>query len=161
MALEPETIALAFLELGASRFVFHAESATSLGRLLALFRRLAGHEKGFTNLISIGLSLGNASDLSLIEPYLDQVDFVQFMGIAKIGSQGQPFDRRVVERIRAFRLRHPEIPIQVDGGVTLETGRALLMQGVETLVVGHDLLEAKDIRTELARFEDLQNPYSI
>lgn len=162
MVLEPENAALSFMLAGATRLVIHAESTTSIGRVLAVLRRQSGHEKDFMpNLLSIGLALNGTTDTSIIEPYLDQIDFVQFMGIARIGKQGEPFDKRVLTKIQSFHHEHPQIPLQVDGGVTLHTAPALLALGVQNLVVGHDLLQSDDISAEVSRFEKLTPQFGV
>jgi ribulose-phosphate 3-epimerase len=112
-------------------------------------------------LISLGLAIGAATDPTFVEPFVNDIDYVQFMGIATIGKQGQPFDPRVVDRIRTFKKKHPDIPIQVDGGVTLETAPALLDAGADRLIVGHALRDAPDIRKALAAFNDLTEKYGL
>jgi pentose-5-phosphate-3-epimerase len=95
----------------------------------------------------------------MLEPYIPKIDYVQFMGIATIGKQGEPFDRRVIERVQSFRRRHPEIPVQVDGGVTSRTAPELLFAGVSRLIVGHALQEAKDIAAEYRSLTDMAQQY--
>ncbi|MEK7515485.1 MAG: hypothetical protein AAB555_00925 [Patescibacteria group bacterium] len=162
MCNNAEKMAEAWLALGATRLTFHAESTTDLGRLLASARRLFGAGGGFTSgLISFGVAINLASDLTLIEPCIDEVEYVQFMGIARIGRQGQPFDRRVFEKIKTFHAKHPEIVLQVDGGVSLENTHRLLAFGVSDLVVGSALLKAHDIADAFALFEALQTSYGV
>jgi ribulose-phosphate 3-epimerase len=156
MCLDAERAAEAWLALGASRLTFHAESAMDLSRLLTTVRERYGDD-----FVSFGLALNVASDLALIEAHLDRVEYVQFMGIAKIGRQGQPFDRRVVEKIRVFHKRHPDIAVQVDGGVSFANAKELLALGVSSLVVGSAILKASDPAAELSKFEALVTPYGV
>ncbi len=162
MCVDAERMAEAWLALGATRLTFHAESTTDLGRLLSSARKRYGAGDGFTfGLISFGVALNLKSDLALIERNLGEIEYVQCMGIARIGQQGQPFDRRVLEKVRVFRLRHPEIKIQVDGGVSLDNARRLIALGVSNLVVGSALLSARDPAAAFALFEALQSPYGV
>ncbi len=162
MCLDAESAVAAWLTLGATRFIFHAESTTDLPRLFSFVRQHYGAGDGsVSGLVSFGVALNSASDLALIEPCLDEVAFVQFMGIARIGRQGQPFDRRVFEKVRTFRARHPEVPVQVDGGVSLEVAKELVALGVTNLVVGSAILHARDPVAALAAFEMLENPYGV
>lgn len=156
MCNDAEVMAGEWLSLGASRLTFHAESTTDLSRLLASARKKYGDD-----FITFGLALDIASDLSLIEPYLPQVGYVQFMGIATIGRQGQPFDRRVLGKVRSFRSRHPEIPVQIDGGVSLETAPGLIALGVSNLIVGSAILRAANPSAEVAKFEALATPFGM
>ena len=145
-----------WLALGVSRLTFHAESATDLPRLLASAR--TRHENG---LISFGCALNTVSNLALIESCIDQIEYVQFMGIERIGRQGQPFDPRVLEKVGTFSAQHPDIAIQVDGGVSLENARTLVALGVSHLVIGSAILRAADPAAALAAFEALETPYGV
>lgn len=162
MCIDAERMAHAWLALGATRLTFHAESTTDLGRLLFSARKRYGAGDGFApGLISFGVALNIASDLSLIEQNLSEIEYVQFMGIARIGRQGQPFDHRVLEKVRVFHARYPEIALQIDGGVSLDTARRLIALGVSNLVVGSALLLAPDPAAAFAMFEALQGSYGV
>ena len=162
MCIDAERAAEVWLTLGATRLTFHAESATDLGRLFATVRRRYGAGDGFVpGLISFGIALNLASDLALIEPYIGEIEYVQFMGIARIGRQGQPLDRRVFEKVRVFRARHPETPVQVDGGVSLDSAKELVALGVSNLVVGSALLRARDPAAVFAALEMLKGSYGV
>ena len=162
MVNNPEAVTGPWLVVGASRITVHAESTTYLPRVITDLRVRYGHEKDFApDLVSFGLALNISSSLALIEPFIQYIDYVQFMGIAKIGRQGEPFDRRVLDRIRTFRQKYPKMPIQVDGGVSIGTAPALLAAGVDRLVIGSDLWKAPDLRARFAEFEALTNEYGM
>lgn len=158
LCLDAEKIAAAWLSFGATRLIFHAEAITDLPQFLASVRKKFGGGEG---LISFGLALSISSDLALIEQNIDELQFVQFMGIARIGRQGQPFDRRVFEKVRVFRHRHPHIPVQVDGGVSLGNARQLTALGVSNLVVGSGILRTNNPAAALAKFEELESPFGV
>jgi len=155
MCLDAERAAEAWLALGATRLTFHAESTTNLPRLLASARKRYG------TFISFGLALNLASDLALVEQNIVDIEYVQFMGIARIGRQGQPFDERVFEKVRVFHARHPDIPLQIDGGVSLESAKKLVALGVSNLVVGSALLSAKSPGALIASFDALQSSFGV
>lgn len=155
MCLDAERAAGAWLALGATRLTFHVESISDLSQFLASIRIQYG------DLISFGLALNIASDLALLEPHLSEIDYVQFMGIAQIGQQGQVFDRRVLEKIRIFHDSHPEVPIQVDGGVSLESAKQFLSLNVSNLVVGSGILRATDPAAAFAALETLQGHFGV
>lgn len=156
MCFDAERVMDAWLTLGASRFTFHAESVTDLSRFLA-----SVHARYGGDFISFGLALNVASSLALIEPYLDRIDYVQFMGIATIGRQAQPFDRRVLEKVRLFHKRHPEVPVQVDGGVSLESAHELISLNVSNLVVGSLIVRSKDPSALVAKIEALHAVHGV
>lgn len=160
MVERPEASIGTWLALGASRVVIHVESVHDMPLLLRDLKEKYGHEKGFAeHLLSVGIALNVDTPLEAIEPYLSSFDYVQCMGIDHIGVQGQPFDRRVLEKIRTFRRAHPEVPVQVDGGVSLETAPELLAVGVGRLCVGSALLQAPDLALRMEAFERIAERY--
>lgn len=156
MCLDAERAADAWLTLGASRLTFHAETLLRIPDFLARMKERYGDVSA-----TFGLALNIASEFSLIEPALSQIEYVQFMGIASIGKQGQPFDSRALMSVREFHARHPQVAIQVDGGITLDVARELIPLGVANLVVGSALLRAKDPAAELEKFESLLSPFGV
>jgi ribulose-phosphate 3-epimerase len=135
----------AFLGAGAARFVVHIEEARNLPQMLDELENKYGRDKEFApELLSVGLSIRIDTDLSALEPYLPRIDYVQFMGIAHIGRQGQSFDPRVIAKIQTFKRAHPEILAQVDGGVSLLNAPDLFRAGATRLVVGSALWESLD-----------------
>jgi ribulose-phosphate 3-epimerase len=162
MVLDAERAGDEWLERGASRLTFHAETTADLPRLLArMHERHTPGARVVPGLVSFGVALNLDSDIALIEAALPQADYVQFMGIARIGRKRQPFDARVFERVRAFRARHPELPVQVDGGVKLPEAKKLSALGVANVIVGSGLLRSTDPVAAAAAFDDLSNPYGV
>lgn len=64
--------------------------------------------------IKVGLALDLDSDVSLLEPYLDEVDLVLLMSV-KAGFGGQVFNEKVFEKINY--LKNKNVLIEVDGGI--------------------------------------------
>lgn len=160
MIEQPEETIGTWINAGASRLLVHVESVRSMQKLVDCLRTKYGHEKGFApGLLALGVAMNIDTDPAVIEPFIDDIDYVQFMGIATIGKQGQPFDARVIRKIEAFRKTHPDMPIQVDGGVSRTTAPGLLAAGVAKLCVGSALLRSEDISKELAAFEVLAEEY--
>lgn len=158
----PEQLLGTWIRAGASRIVAHAEATRALPQLVRDIRTQYGYDKDFApDLLSFGLAVNIATDLSLIEPYLDQCDYVQFMGIARIGSQGKPFEPRVLQKIHSFHKAHPDMLIQVDGGVSLTTAPALLQAGASRLVVGSALWKQPDIAAAIGEFKTLLEEYGL
>ncbi len=163
MCLDAAKVAGDWLALGASRLTFHIESVVNESNFLGSVREKYGGGGGLTldNLITFGIALNVTNTIEILEPYLADIEYVQFMGIAKIGRQGQPFDLRVLDQVRTFRAKHPTIPVQVDGGITLEYARELRGLGVTNVIVGSAILEAKDPVSAITAFQALESPYGV
>jgi ribulose-phosphate 3-epimerase len=162
MVHDPEQVTGMWIQTGATRILAHLESTTYLPQLITDLKEKYGHEKGFgANLLSFGIALNVDTKLEFVEPYIADMDYVQFMGIKNIGKQGQPFAPEVLTQIAAFRKRHPDMPIQVDGGVTLANAAMLLDAGVSRLVVGSALWKAPDVGKAYAALAALTDTHGL
>ncbi|MCK4918368.1 MAG: hypothetical protein KAS02_01110 [Candidatus Pacebacteria bacterium] len=140
-----------FSELGNSgfeRIVFHYED---WGEKLSNFE--------FENFSpDIGLALIPNTSTKTIYPYLNKINFVQFMGIDRVGVQGSSFNPAVIEKIREFRKENPEMIISVDGGVNLENSRDLVDAGAERLAIGSAIFGENNSSQQIAEnIEKLNN----
>jgi len=72
------------------------------------------------------------------------LDFVQLMGIKKIGAQGQPFDEPTLARAKELRTKFPDLEIAVDGSVNGTTISQLLAAGVNRFAPGSAISRAND-----------------
>jgi len=162
MVRDPESVAGMWIELGASRLVFHLESSEDLLQTFKHLEQKFGHDKDFTpDLLAFGVALGTTTSFEKVEPLLPHIDFVQFMGINRIGRQGEQFNRHVLERIRTFKKKYRGVPVQVDGGVSVANAPDLLALGVERLVVGSALWKSTDVRETYKTLSQLSEQYGI
>lgn len=135
MIMEPERAIDLYVRAGANALVVHLESTEHVEDVLR------HHEE---HMYRLGFSINNDTPLDLLTPYLSHIDYVQLMGIAKIGSQGQPFDERVLDRIKELKGIAPERTISIDGSVNSETLPRLLKAGATRFVSGSAILSADD-----------------
>lgn len=143
---EPEKHIDEWLPLGASRLIFHIESIKDLDLFFAHDMWKEGaRDIGGEKVVQLGLAINPDTSLDAILPHIPKIDFVQCMGIAKIGYQGQPFDERVLAHINALRVAYPNMPISVDGGVNMDTAGLLKQAGATRLVAGSAIFGATDV----------------
>lgn len=64
------------------------------------------------------------------------IDGVQCMGIERIGRQGEPYVARVEDLVRSIRALYPDLPVQVDGGVSVQNLSRLVAAGVTHVAAG-------------------------
>ena len=160
MVAQPEKIIGQWIGLGATRIVVHVESTSKISEIISEMKHTYGYDKDFApGLLSLGLAVSIQTPLSAYEKYLDDIDFIQFMGIATIGKQGQKFDARVLVKIAELRKKYPDQRIQVDGGVSLETAQDLLKAGIDHLVVGSALFGTEDLESTIREFEKTAEQY--
>ncbi|MEK7581989.1 MAG: hypothetical protein AAB488_01510 [Patescibacteria group bacterium] len=135
--------------LGAQRIIFHIESSKK-EELKNLIDKAKEAE------VEVGISLNNDTPLETILPFVDKIDFVQLMGIARIGFQGEPFDERVIERIKKLKKDYQNLAISIDGGVNFETAPFLVGAGADRLVSGSAIFESGDIVDAICKLKMIQ-----
>ncbi|MDQ6709434.1 MAG: ribulose-phosphate 3-epimerase [Candidatus Dormibacteraeota bacterium] len=130
MIENPERSIDAFRDAGATTLSVHVEATRHIHRVLDTVRK-AGMRPG--------VCLNPGSPLALVEPVLRDADLLVMMCVNP-GWGGQAFIPGSLERIKAARaLRdrlNPGLDIEIDGGVTAETGRQSVEQGATVLVAG-------------------------
>jgi ribulose-phosphate 3-epimerase len=130
-----------FIEAGGSSVVVHAASPDAHEAMVTL-ESLRGGDFG----VAIGIALLPGATVSDLVAFEGLYDFVQIMGIKKVGFQSQPFDERTPALIQELRTTNPELVIQVDGGVSLKNARALGQAGANRLVCGSGIFAEPDPR---------------
>jgi ribulose-phosphate 3-epimerase len=129
----------AMVALGASRVVVHAAQEGAQEALARLQQYRAGDYA-----VAVGVALRAHDEALVAQGFEGLVDYVQVMGIAHEGRQGEPFDPQALELVRALRAAYPALVIQVDGGVSAKSARALSAAGANRLVAGSAILGSDD-----------------
>lgn len=140
MLNNPAPDVMRYVHAGASRIIVHAASAGSIEALQTLAELRQGGEGAFS--IQTGVALGLNAELDALDSFDALFDYIQVMGIARVGYQGEPFDTRALTMVERLRTRYPDTAIQVDGGVRADNARALVRAGASRLVVGSAIFAA-------------------
>lgn len=145
MVADPYTAGTSWLAQGADRLVFHVETIS-----VADFTRFAEA----TN-VTVGIAANNDTPFETLEAYVAAADFVQVMGIATIGAQGQPFDSRALERIAMLTERYPRLPLSLDGSVNASTLTELLALKLDRYIMGSAVMAAQDPHAAYVDFSQI------
>lgn len=135
LVLHPIEYISDLLSIGVKSFVIHVESTDHVNECIEAIKGAK---------CDVGLAIKPGSDISLLEPYIFHVDFVQFMGNDKVGYNGVELDKKVIEKIEGFHKLHSSIPIQIDIGVSLDTISKLKEVGVTRFISGSAIFTAPD-----------------
>ena len=131
MIENPECSIEALRDAGATTVSVHVEATRHIHRVLDSIRK-AG--------LRPGVCLNPGSPLALVEPVLKDAELLLMMCVNP-GWGGQKFIDGSLPRIKAARaLRdrlNPSLDIEIDGGVTAETGRQSIENGATVLVAGN------------------------
>jgi ribulose-phosphate 3-epimerase len=141
MIEDPALEVMNFVHAGASRVVVHANAAGAVEGL----RKLSEVREDFGAFtITTGLALQPDMQPEVLESFDTLFDYVQVMGITREGKQGEPFDRHALALIERLRRRYPDLRIQVDGGVNLDTILELVGAGANRLIAGNAIFGVED-----------------
>jgi len=132
MIQDPEQTLVLWLLAKPARVIVHVASTEKMDRCFAILHGYQMEHPKF----QYGIAIGVTDTVLLYKKYISRVDFVQCMGIAQIGVQGQVFDTRVFDQIAQVQSIDPEIPIHIDGGVDVLQLANLSLAGVVEVAVG-------------------------
>lgn len=163
MVSEPVVVAQEWITVGAKRLILHVESFADSTAVVAGIKEIREMLPARDSILytEIGIALNPSTSNDVLESILPYVDFVQFMGIEKIGFQGQKFDERVPGKISSLRAKHPEVTISVDGSVNEETAPQLIEAGANRLAIGSAIFESDDVQAQIEQFFDIVGVGSI
>ena len=140
MITDPEKFSTPFIDAGSNLILFHIETVSRPEKLLKEIK---------TNGVGAGLVLNPPTPTETLLPYLDLIDQVLVMSVNP-GFGGQEFIPGALDKIATLdaerRKRGLCFEIEVDGGVNPKTGALCREAGVDILVVGTYLFQAKDIK---------------
>jgi ribulose-phosphate 3-epimerase len=138
MIEDPDRYLDAFVDAGASWLSVHVEVLPHLHRTIHAIKKRG---------VKAGVVLNPSTPVVSLENVAADVDYVLVMSVNP-GFGGQTFIPRSIEKIRAVRalLRTAgnHAPIEVDGGVDLQTVADVVKAGADILVAGQAIFGAPD-----------------
>jgi len=133
MVERPEELMEAYVKAGASSITIHAEATRHLHRSLGWVRSLG---------VRSGVSVNPGTPLEAVQWVLDEADLLLVMTVNP-GFGGQAFIEAMLPKIARARRMIDEAQtgtlLEVDGGIDVETVRAVTEAGADVLVVGSAL----------------------
>jgi ribulose-phosphate 3-epimerase len=127
-----------FVKAGADIITVHIEACTHAHRVIQQIKS-AG--------IAAGVALNPATPAVMVQELLDDVDLVLAMTVNP-GFGGQAFIPSTLPKIRTLRVMLDRrgriaVPIQVDGGISIETAPLVVAAGARSLVAGSSVYNAR------------------
>ena len=138
MIEDPDRYAPVFIQAGADQISVHQEACPHLDRTLRMIR-----DEGAL----AGVVINPATPVAMLAEVLDVADYVLIMSVNP-GFGGQHFIPRVLDKVRELdrerRERHLQIPIEIDGGITLENLPEVIRAGCDWVVTGSSIFHSSD-----------------
>lgn len=145
MCSRPEILLEPFAQAGADQIIVHVELGERVTPLFWSIRKLGK---------KVGLCLNPPTAISLVQPYLDQIDHLLIMTVNP-GFGGQEFIYEALPKIQQAhawrRERKLDYSIGVDGGVNMKTAGECVRAGADVLVSGTTLFAAHSLKQAVAK----------
>lgn len=149
MIENPGNYAEAFKKAGADILTVHQEACPHLHRNLQQIKSLG---------MKPGVALNPSTPIWVLEDVLQDIDVVCLMSVNP-GFGGQSFIPRTIEKIKALKAmiqsRGLSTLIEIDGGVTLENAKEILLAGADVLVAGSTVFKSTDPIATIAALKAL------
>ncbi len=126
-----------FFAVGAKHITFHAEAVTDTADREEIIAHIRKGGAG------AGIAINPGTPISAIDDVIGDVDLVLVMSVHP-GFSGQSFIPEVLEKVKALRKVHPELMIQMDGGIDALTAKDCKRAGANNLVAASYIFNAQD-----------------
>jgi len=144
--INPEEVVDAWVDAGVKSVVLHLETIDDPSMLITDLK---------IQDIKVGLSINPSTKNSVLNKWLSEINFVQFMGNDKVGFQGVELDDGVYGKIKELRKKMPKLEIAIDIGVNSETAPKLVKAGATKLISGSAIYKSKNIMDAIKKLESL------
>jgi len=151
MCSRPQILIEPFARAGADEITVHVELHQQVTPLIWKIKSLGK---------KVGLAVNPPTAISLVRPYLDQIDLLLVMTVNP-GFGGQEFIHEMLPKIQqaeAWR-RERKLPyrIAVDGGINFQTAAECARAGADTFVSGTTLFGAHNLKAAVAKMRKIVN----
>lgn len=145
MVQDPDKWIDSLIEANVKRIIFPVE----VGNTLKLLEKIKSYH------IEAGISINPQTPIAKVTPFIGTIDLLLVMSVEP-GFGGQAFIPEALEKVKqASQLKKTgEFLLEVDGGITPQTAKALSLAGADNLVEGSGLLQG-DILENLEKFWEI------
>lgn len=149
MCSKPEILLEPFAKAGADRMTVHVELGERVNDLIWRIRKLGK---------KVGIAVNPPTQISLVEPFLRQVDLVLIMTVIP-GFGGQSFIHETLPKVQQVAEWRRELGldyrIEVDGGINFQTAVECAKAGADTFVSGTGLFGQPSLRIAVEKMRRL------
>jgi ribulose-phosphate 3-epimerase len=143
MITHPERHVKAFADSGSDIIEIHIEAEQDIRQTLRMIRDLGKKP---------GLAVNPPTPIDKAFPYLDEIDLLLVMSVNP-GFGGQKFMPEVLPKIgmakKEMERLGRSVPVEIDGGITLETGELAARAGADILAAGTSVFKAPSMKTAI------------
>lgn len=149
MITDPQRYAPQFKVRSGDLISFHVEAVSEPIRVIETIRALGARA---------GIALRPKTPLNVIEPFLEQIDFLLIMSVEP-GFAGQSFLAETLDKIRQskelIRRKNLDVELEVDGGVNPQNINKIAQAGADIIVAASAIFGQKNPRQALTQLRAL------
>ncbi|MCP6719946.1 MAG: hypothetical protein KJI72_01290 [Patescibacteria group bacterium] len=145
----PEEVVGDWLKSGAKRVIMHIKALRSDA---PTFAKLVEKWKTRFSQAEIGLAIAPNTGTEELFPYLNSISFVQTLAVNP-GRAGQEFNPIVLDKVRLLKEKFPNVTVEVDGGINIETAKLVKDAGADIIASASYIWGGADPK---AAFDGLQ-----
>ncbi|MBI1896043.1 MAG: ribulose-phosphate 3-epimerase [Acidobacteria bacterium] len=149
MITDPDRFAPMFIEAGADQVSVHSEACPHLDRTLRLIQSEGARA---------GVVLNPATPIQVLDEVLEVADYVLVMSVNP-GFEAQTFIPNVLRKVRGLDFRRRELglqlPIEIDGGISLDNAGEVVRAGCDWIVAGSSIFHSADPAATVARMQQI------
>ena len=134
MISDPLKYAEPMVKAGADMLTFHIEAVDDSAAVVKAFRKLG---------VAVGVALNPDTPIEALDPCIKDVDMALVMSV-NAGFGGQSFNPIALEKLKTLRANHPDLWLEIDGGINLETIGSARAAGCDLFVVGSGIFKHDD-----------------
>jgi ribulose-phosphate 3-epimerase len=149
MIEDPDFYAPVFIQAGADQVSVHYEACRNLDRTVRMIQSEGA---------KAGVVINPATPVHLLDDILEVADYVLVMSVNP-GFGAQKFIPNSLRKVRALDQRRKELglqlPIEIDGGVSLDNLTAVVRAGCNWIVAGSHIFHSDDPATTVHEMQQV------
>lgn len=134
MISDPIQFAKPMVDAGADMLTFHVEAVRDPAETCQQLKELG---------VAVGVALNPETPIGTLMPCLGEVDLALVMSV-EAGFGGQSFNPVALEKLKAIRSEHPDLLLEIDGGIDADTIGPARAAGCDLFVVGSAIFKRDD-----------------
>ncbi|OUM55737.1 hypothetical protein BVG19_g5323 [[Candida] boidinii] len=134
MVSNPEQWVESVSKFGGSQYTFHYETTENHLELIKLIN---------SKNMKAAMAIKPDTDVEVLYPFIEYLDMVLIMTVEP-GFGGQKFMNNMMHKIEKLRSDFPNLDIQVDGGLDVNTVKIASKSGANVIVAGTSVFGSKD-----------------
>lgn len=134
----------AYASAGASRICIHDNATYHLDRSLQLIKELG---------VKAGLAINPATSIDVLKYTRHRLDYALIMTVNP-GFGGQKMIPEVIKKIQSIHSAYQDLPLCIDGGVTIDNISLLANMGATEFVAGSAIFHSKNYSKTIAAMRE-------